>query len=330
MAGPADGAQSGIAATRLNFCTVELLPAEAGNGIHPGGRMVITSHASPMLDADMPVLTDALHRILARRQPFEAVYDFRKYTRPSLDQVRRMARWCDQHQEAWDTLVEAAAIIIEAGMFSAITKGILDSFMRIFPPACPVLICHDQAAADDFLRRHIRPRVAGRSESFHSIVSFCAPFGHMDSFASIESLDESGSGDPLMLGCCTFVPLENGDLQVNQSVDGRGWSCFSRRAWLWKQGSRPSPASRTKSFADLHGDAGLCAAETRSLGLEKPGQVDLSLLSLRTPDFICSLDVQAMAQVALRAIADWLLFASKMCSPPEPIRSTPFPMVTAC
>ena len=114
-------------------------------------RFRIVSHTLWTDKEDLDTMLDMMAQAFARKKPFLIIWDVRKmgFPRVRREQIRQVHDFLDDHLIAWDTYVQAHAVILTNPLvraFAALLK-------RLFEPPQPVTISRDDAGADEFARR---------------------------------------------------------------------------------------------------------------------------------------------------------------------------------
>lgn len=212
------------------FCILELQPAKIEGGLD---EMFVRSLKRPASDEEVQLLLNVLKAILENNKKFTALYDFRKYSIPSIDHIRTVAPFIQAALPRWDFLGAVAAVVITDGFFATLSKKLVTQTIGFLglKPKCPFTICHDFDSAGKFIAENSQGNLA------RSPPTECSPqarlngkgglknCGTLHSLASESSTisTEAGFSDvmPLSSESCISLPmtreLDNGDMQVIQS-----------------------------------------------------------------------------------------------------------------
>jgi len=103
-----------------------------------------------ILDWLLPVLL----RVLNMNIDFVIRYDFRDQ-RPTPSFAQGLAAFIDDNAEQFAERLKSAVVLIEDTIFVAAAQGLVGSFIKACLPGCPCLICHGEAAAQEFFRTSV-------------------------------------------------------------------------------------------------------------------------------------------------------------------------------
>lgn len=110
-------------------------------------------------------------RVLALRRPFTVLWDPRRvrWPRISTNELRMIRRWVDRNAQAWDTRVQAHALLLT----NPVVRSIAQLIIRLFAPPQPVRIVASEEEADAFAatccprpRSWVKASYADRDERF--------------------------------------------------------------------------------------------------------------------------------------------------------------------
>eukprot|EP00966_Prymnesium_polylepis_P119417 2759966-Prymnesium_polylepis.1 len=87
---------------------------------------------------------------LALKRPFVVVWDTRAIALPLISRgmIRHARNWVDAYAPAWDSRVQAHALIVGNPLY----RGLANLLFRVFAPPQPWIITGDEAAAVEFAR----------------------------------------------------------------------------------------------------------------------------------------------------------------------------------
>jgi hypothetical protein len=182
-----------------------------------GAALKAALHSS--LPSDL--LAKALESVLGENRNFVVTWDFRGVP-PSGSWTKGLAKFCDAHRSRLSALVKSAAVLIEDNIFVAATMGLVGGFVEACMPGCPFLVCHGEAAAEEFFHAHASAFV--QCSPFVTVVDVksarCSGSLQQNCVASL-----APSGTPSCNGKWkghteapqTFHMLPNGDVRVIQS-----------------------------------------------------------------------------------------------------------------
>lgn len=99
-------------------------------------------------DADLRSVLDIFSAALSRRQPLTVEWDARKIVWPKISraQYSLIRQWVGEHVVAWDTHVQAHAIVLT----NPFARALVGMLVKIFRPPQPVRVMGDIAAAREF------------------------------------------------------------------------------------------------------------------------------------------------------------------------------------
>jgi len=103
-----------------------------------------------ILDWLQPVLS----RVLNMNIDFVIRYDFRNQ-HPTPSFAQGLAAFIDDNAEQFADRLKSAVVLIEDTIFVTAAQGLVGSFIKACLPGCPCLICHGEAAAQEFFQTSV-------------------------------------------------------------------------------------------------------------------------------------------------------------------------------
>jgi len=167
-------------------------------------------------------LTKGLDRVLGTHRNFVVTWDFRGLT-PSCSVLKGLFRYCALNRARLTSQVKSAAVIVTDNLFVAGTVGIIGNFIEACMPGCPFVVCHGEAAAEEFF--HTSTLLKFNSVSpFVTMVDVKDVCRHpssdkacVGSLAPASTTTANQASKSHAAVATTFHTLPNGDLRVIQS-----------------------------------------------------------------------------------------------------------------
>mmetsp|Transcript_43081 Transcript_43081/g.133325 ORF Transcript_43081/g.133325 Transcript_43081/m.133325 type:complete len:422 (+) Transcript_43081:143-1408(+) len=103
--------------------------------------------ARPSVEWLLPILS----RVLSAGIDFVVTYDFRSHS-PAPLFAQGLANFFEEHREQWAGHSKSAAVLVKDSLFDTASQGPLRGFIQACSLGCPVVVCHGEAAAEEFFR----------------------------------------------------------------------------------------------------------------------------------------------------------------------------------
>mmetsp|Transcript_118547 Transcript_118547/g.335368 ORF Transcript_118547/g.335368 Transcript_118547/m.335368 type:complete len:356 (-) Transcript_118547:121-1188(-) len=197
------------------------LPGLASLVIRIGRSEHSPSHKAPGCDR----FRDAVDRVLGARRDFVLTWDFRGMS-PSRSLSKVLANFSGDRRARLSERAKSAAMLVQDNIFTAATLGVVGSFVEACIPGCPFLVCHGEAAAEEFFRTSAG-FCAAACPAFVSVTDVRSARNDASGFtqscvaslAPLVSKSTTAEGRPKKCAEAqpTFHVMPNGDLRVIQS-----------------------------------------------------------------------------------------------------------------
>jgi len=189
------------------FCTIEFNP----DGSPVARLTVVSTKVKPTPDS-FAEFTKIMRDILERKVVFNAVYDLRSYSLPSISQVKLLASFGAETGDYWDAYAVAQALLIMDNVWAVAAKATLKQFLKLCPPKNPMLITHSTEAAQQFFAAcYEESRSHASSSQDTSFAQGRTASASSSKFLSSSTFASSDFHDP------ELVEMANGDTRVVQA-----------------------------------------------------------------------------------------------------------------
>lgn len=214
----------GIAEVAYHGCSVSLA-AGASTGV-TSLRILICIHGLPsrQVGKDADHLFATLERALSDGVELVVTYDFRGLpaARVLTQGLATMHSLCNGERAHLLRRAKSAAMLVKENIFFQATVGFVGSFVQVLGPGCPILVCHNEVAAEDFFRIRAGAAVPSTFVSVVGVDVTRSGEACVASLAPLEPLAGARSAHPAAAKLhaeapSTYHMLPNGDVRVIQS-----------------------------------------------------------------------------------------------------------------
>jgi hypothetical protein len=209
-------------------------------GSAPLGHLIIKFKNGRMFKhSDTELLLSSLERVLNARTNFAVTYDFRK-GHPSPKLAMSIGSFIYEHRESWQRFAMTMALLIAGNIFVACARGVIGSFIKMWLPGCPAIVCHCDKIAGEFFMANTTS-----STIEHEFVSVVNVQEHLPGARVEGSRHCLAFLAPLLpwnsskIGSALHV-LPNGDVRVIQSLADNDLMCSTSDKAAHTIGDTPS------------------------------------------------------------------------------------------
>lgn len=189
-----------------------------------------------------------LDKVLHLGMDFVVTYDFRNQT-PAPKFTEALASFWQERRKELGQQLKSAALLVKDSLFDTAMQNPISGFVQACSSGCPLLVCHGEAAAEEFFRAGARspPQTEDTTATpFVSVVDVQEALQQGSSgadtsscIASLAPLQSRGSSAGGYENAHTFHRLPNGDVRVIQSPPGD--IVLQGDAWRRQNGGKPQP-----------------------------------------------------------------------------------------
>lgn len=111
-----------------------------------------------------------LARVLSLGVDFVVTYDFRSHS-PQPSFTQGLSEFFKEHKEQWSGRLKSAAVLVKDSIFDTAAQGPFGGFLQACELCCPFLVCHGEAAAEEFFRMGLASPPAQQDSSAAPFVS---------------------------------------------------------------------------------------------------------------------------------------------------------------
>lgn len=144
-------------------------------------RLTVSTTGEKATQMDLDKLLDFLERVARSNVQFVSIFDLRKLGSATLSQLRALGEWCKAHEQVFNDVQLAIAILLKANFWSGAAKGLISVVTTMAPPTCPLLMCHTLESVDSFFAEKLgamapveKPTLQ-KSRTFESVDHVFAP-----------------------------------------------------------------------------------------------------------------------------------------------------------
>lgn len=184
-------------------------------------RLTLTSTGETPAATDQTQLFDFLNRVVQAQVPFIAVYDLRVLGVPSPTLLRSLGDWCKAHQQEFEPLQIAIAILLKNNFWSSAVRKMIGIVTAICPPTCPLLTCHSLESVECFFAEKVS-MFGDNAAEVKKLPSNKSNSSNMPRKVSNQSLDSSNVGfvdEPVPCQPPCFADLHLLSQSVSQYTD---------------------------------------------------------------------------------------------------------------
>jgi len=153
----------------LGCCSLSF---ESRDSTEPGSRLghliLRFKNNKFMMYGDTELLLSSLQRVLNSNTEFAVTYDFRR-GHPSPKLASSIGRFINENRECWSRSAMTMALLIRGNIFVACAGGIIGSFLQMWLPGYPAIVCHCQHIAHEFFMANTSVSTIG--SEFVSVVN---------------------------------------------------------------------------------------------------------------------------------------------------------------
>lgn len=142
----------------------------------PGRMRIVTNDIGATKDVDAPPFIAFMQKIVVADVKYTAVIDMRDFRLPSLETVRELGGWCNTRLGDFDRIQLAIAVLLADNFLSTTARWTINLITALAPPNCPLLICHNEEAAEAFFLEHLEQSIV-RVDAFRQRFVRQAPPG---------------------------------------------------------------------------------------------------------------------------------------------------------